>query len=179
MSYVTTYESPIGTLTMASDGKNLTGLWMQGQKYDQATLPSDAVQKDDLPLFNTTKKWLNRYFAGEKPDTAEISLAPQGSEFRQDVWEILQKIPYGQVTTYGEIAKKLAEKSGKDRMSSQAVGGAVGHNPIAIIIPCHRVVGSGGSLTGYSGGVTKKTKLLELEGADMSRLYLPKKGSAL
>src|SRR5699024_5558654 len=109
----------------------------------------------------------------------ELSLAPIGSEFRQGVWRILREIPYGEVITYGDIAKKMAEKMGKKSMSSQAVGGAVGHNPISIIIPCHRVVGSNGSLTGFSGGIPMKIKLLELEGVDVTKMFVPKKGTAL
>jgi methylated-DNA-[protein]-cysteine S-methyltransferase len=125
------------------------------------------------------KKWLDRYFDGEKPDLSELPLAPTGGEFRRMVWDILCEIPYGEVVTYGDIAKKMAQKMKRKSMSSQAVGGAVGHNPISIIIPCHRVVGSNGSLTGYAGGIDKKIKLLELEGADISSLFVPTKGTAL
>ena len=123
--------------------------------------------------------WLDRYFAGGRPSLCELPLAPAGSEFRQGVWSILCEIPYGEVTTYGDIAKKVAARMGNKSMSAQAVGGAVGHNPISIIIPCHRVVGSNGSLTGYAGGIKTKIKLLELEGADMTPLFTPKKGTAL
>lgn len=179
MFYTAIYSSPIGGLTMASDGKNLVGLWMEGQKYDMATLPTNAEPKDDLPVFDATRKWLDSYFKGEKPDIAELPLAPEGTDFRKEVWHILCEIPYGEVITYGDIAKRMAEKAGKKRMSSQAVGGAVGHNPISIIIPCHRVVGSSGSLTGYSGGMERKIKLLTLEGVDMSNLSVPTKGTAL
>jgi methylated-DNA-[protein]-cysteine S-methyltransferase len=133
----------------------------------------------DMPIFDVAKEWLDRYFAGENPDISALSLAPIGGRFRQDIWDILRQIPYGEVITYGDIAKKMAAKTGKKNMSSQAVGGAVGHNPISIIIPCHRVVGSNGSLTGYAGGIGIKMKLLELEGVDMSRLFVPKKGTAL
>ena len=131
------------------------------------------IEKDAVPLFDIAKKWLDRYFSGQKPDAAELPLAPQGNAFRQGVWEILCTIPYGEVTTYGSIAKKMAVKLQKERMSSQAVGGAVGHNPISIIIPCHRVIGVNGSLTGYAGGIETKIKLLELEGVDMSSLFIP------
>lgn len=116
---------------------------------------------------------------GEKPSISEIPLAPRGGEFRKTIWEILCQIPYGEVTTYGEIGKKVTEIMNKKTMSGQAVGGAVGHNPISIIIPCHRVVSSNGSLTGFSGGITKKVALLEFEGVDMSKLFRPKKGTAL
>lgn len=181
MYYSTTYPSPVGLLTLAcdNDGKNLVGLWMEGQKYHGDTIPETMVEQNDISLFDTTKKWLDRYFAGEKPDISELPLAPIGGKFRQGVWSILCEIPYGEVITYGGIAKKMAVKMNKESMSSQAVGGAVGHNPISIIIPCHRVVGSNGSLTGYSGGVKIKTQLLELEGMDMSQFFIPTKGTAL
>lgn len=177
MYYATTYLSPVGKLTLASDGSNLIGLWNEGQKYHGDTIL--MTEKKSLPVFNEAKKWLDRYFAGEKPSVSELPLALIGSEFRQDVWNLLCEIPYGDVITYGDIAKKIANKKSKNTMSCQAVGGAVGHNPISIIIPCHRVVGSNGSLTGYAGGIKIKIKLLELEGADMSKLFVPKKGAAL
>ncbi|WP_295925618.1 methylated-DNA--[protein]-cysteine S-methyltransferase, partial [uncultured Akkermansia sp.] len=125
------------------------------------------------------KDWLDRYFAGGRAPIAQLPLAPVGGEFRQAVWKILCGIPYGEVTTYGEIARKMAARGNRRSMSAQAVGGAVGHNPISIIIPCHRVVGTGGSLTGYAGGIAAKIRLLELEGVDMSRLFMPKRGTAL
>jgi len=159
-------------MTLACDGSNLLGLWLEGQKYHGATIPEAMTEKNDMPVFDTAKKWLDKYFAGEKPAISELSLAPIGGEFRQSVWSILCEIPYGEMTTYGDIAKKMAVKMNRRSMSSQAVGGAVGHNPISIIIPCHRVVGADGSLTGYAGGIDTKLKLLEWEGADMSRLFL-------
>ena len=137
------------------------------------------VENDRLPVFELAKQWLDQYFAGEAPAIADLPLAPIGSEFRQAVWKILEEIPYGQVVTYGQIAEKMALDMGRSTMSSQAVGGAVGHNPISIIIPCHRVVGSDGSLTGYAGGLPNKIKLLTLEGVDMTDLYVPKQGTAL
>lgn len=181
MYYSTIYRSPVGGVTLAcdGDGRSLVGLWTQGQKYHGDTIPEAMVEKDDIPLFDTAKKWLDRYFAGKRPLVAELPLAPIGGAFRQGVWNILREIPYGEVTTYGGIAKKIAEKMGKKSMSSQAVGGAVGHNPISIIVPCHRVVGANGSLTGFSGGIQMKMKLLELEGADLSGMFVPKKGTAL
>jgi methylated-DNA-[protein]-cysteine S-methyltransferase len=180
MYYSTTYSSPIGIITLACDeSKNLVGLWTEGQKYHGASIPEAMAENDALPIFGTAKKWLDKYFAGENSNIAELPLAPIGSEFRQSVWKILCEIPYGKVITYGDIARKMAVKMGKKSMSSQAVGGAVGHNPISIIIPCHRVVGSNGSLTGFSGGIKTKVKLLELEGVDMSGLFIPKKGTAL
>jgi methylated-DNA-[protein]-cysteine S-methyltransferase len=160
---------------LACDGENLIGLWIEGQKYHANTLAGQVTERDDIPVFDKTKTWLDRYFARKKPAVAELPLAPIGGEFRQGVWDILRAIPYGEVTTYGGIAKKMAEKTGKTSMSAQAVGGAVGHNPISIIIPCHRVVGTNGSLTGYGGGIGIKVKLLEFEGVDMSNLFVPGK----
>ena len=179
MYYSTIYSSPIGTITLACYNNNLVGLWTKGQKYHGDTIPEAMSENNDIAIFSTAKKWLDRYFAGKKPDITELPLAPIGGEFRQSVWSILCEIPYGKVITYGDIAKKISAKTGRENMSNQAVGGAVGHNPISIIIPCHRVVGSNGSLTGFSGGVQMKMKLLELEGVDMSGLFIPKKGTAL
>lgn len=179
MYYRTTYASPIGTITLACDGDNLVGLWNEGQKYHGANISAEMTEKDDMPVFDMAKRWLDRYFADKKPSFSELPLSPIGSEFQKIVWTILCEIPYGEVITYGDIAKKVATKMNKKAMSSQAVGGAVGHNPISIIIPCHRVVGTNGSLTGYAGGISTKVKLLELEGVDMSRLFIPTKGTAL
>lgn len=179
MLFSTRYPSPVGLLTLACDGAHLTGLWMEGQKYFGGAIPEPMTERDDLPVFRAAKNWLDRYFAGQKPEISELPLHPIGGEFRQEVWKILCEIPYGEVVTYGDIAKKMAAQMGKKTMSGQAVGGAVGHNPISIIIPCHRVVGANGSLTGYAGGVDKKVKLLALEGVDMSRLFIPTKGTAL
>ena len=179
MYYKTNYASPLGLITLACDGHHLVGLWLEGQKYFGGTLSDVMTEKSDLPIFDAAKGWLDRYFAGEHPAISELPLAPIGGEFRQDVWRVLCEIPYGEVTTYGDIAKKVAANMNRKSMSSQAIGGAVGHNPISIIIPCHRVVGSNGSLTGYAGGVAAKTKLLALEGVDMSRFFTPKKGTAL
>jgi methylated-DNA-[protein]-cysteine S-methyltransferase len=181
MYYSTTYPSPVGTITLACDGGSgsLVGLWIEGQKYHGGALPEAMTENNGIPIFSAARKWLGRYFAGEKPGVSELPLAPIGGWFRQGVWNILCEIPYGEVITYGGIAKKMAAKMNKESMSSQAVGGAVGHNPISIIIPCHRVVGSSGSLTGYAGGIQMKIKLLELEGADMSSLFVPKMGTAL
>ncbi|MDR1300913.1 MAG: methylated-DNA--[protein]-cysteine S-methyltransferase [Treponema sp.] len=179
MYYSTTYPSPVGLITLACDGNNLVGLWLEGQKYHGDTIPEAMIEKSNTPVFTAAKKWLNNYFAGKKPAILELPLAPIGGEFRQGVWGILCEIPYGEVITYSGIAKKMAVKMNKECMSSQAVGGAVGHNPISIIIPCHRVVGSKGSLTGYAGGIHTKVKLLEWEGVDMSSLFVPKKGTAL
>jgi methylated-DNA-[protein]-cysteine S-methyltransferase len=179
MFYSTHYRSPVGLLMLASDGDNLVGLWIEGQRYFGGTVDINMTEKEDLPVFIETKNWLDRYFAGEKPVISDLPLAPIGGAFRQAVWDILCEIPYGEYITYGKIAKTMAVQMGKDSMSSQAVGGAVGHNPISIIIPCHRVVGANGSLTGYAGGIGKKIKLLEHEGVEMSQLFVPNKGTAL
>lgn len=179
MYYSTTYRSPVGLLTLACDGENLTGLWIEGQKYFGDSVSGEAAERHDLPVFDAAKDWLDRYFRREAPAVSELPLRPAGGAFRQSVWKILCEIPYGTVMTYGDIAKKIAAQRNQESMSGQAVGGAVGHNPISIIIPCHRVVGARGSLTGYAGGIEIKRKLLELEGADLSRLFTPKKGSAL
>ncbi len=179
MYYSTTYLSPVCTITLACDGDNLIGLWMEGQRFHGGTIPESMIEKNDMPIFDAAKAWLDRYFAGERPVISELPLAPIGGEFRQGVWDILCEIPYGQVITYGDIAKEMAEKMNKKCMSSQAVGGAVGHNPISIIIPCHRVVGAKGNLTGFGGGISRKIQLLEHEGVDMSRMFVPKKGNAL
>lgn len=160
--YIYKYFSPLGEMTMASNGHSLTGLWFDGQKYFPAGLIGCAEEKN-LPVFDETSKWLDIYFSGEIPDFTP-NLNPAGSEFRIAVWEILRNIPYGKTMTYGEIAAEIAQMKGLKRMSPQAVGGAVGHNPISLIIPCHRVLGSDGSLTGYAGGVDRKLKLLEIEG---------------
>lgn len=179
MYYTTTHPSPVGTITLACDGENLVGLWIEGQKYFGSSILKEMSLKNNIPVLDFAKKWLDRYFAGERPDIAELPLRPIGGDFRQSVWRILCEIPYGQMVTYGDIAKKVAIKMNRESMSSQAVGGAVGHNPISIIIPCHRVVGSNGSLTGYAGGISRKVQLLELEGIDISRLFRPQKGTAL
>lgn len=174
MYYQTTYNSPIGKIFLVSDENDLIGLWLEGQKYFQATLKEEPVYNDRIEILNKTKKWLDCYFKGEKPHINKLSLKPQGSEFRQAVWKILCEIPYGQVTTYGKIADAVAKRMNKEKMSAQAVGNAVGHNPISIIIPCHRVVGTNGSLTGYAGGIDKKMALLKHEGINMDCYFYPK-----
>jgi methylated-DNA-[protein]-cysteine S-methyltransferase len=164
MIYSSWHDSPLGRLLLASEENHLIGLWFEGQKYFGASyLIETMIEKPDLPIFSAVKNWLDKYFAGKKPIISDLPLAPAGSAFRKTVWDILCGIPYGHLLTYGEIAKITAKQLNKPRMSSQAVGGAVGHNPISIIIPCHRVVGADGSLTGYAGGIDKKIKLLELE----------------
>ena len=161
MEYIHHYKSPLGGITMASDGKALTGLWFDGQKYFAVTLSREHEEKM-LPVFEETDCWLDIYFQGKEPDFLPLVL-----------------FPYGKTMTYGEIAAYIAKQRGLTRMSAQAVGGAVGHNPISIIVPCHRVVGIDGSLTGYAGGIDKKVKLLEYEHMNMEQFYVPKKGTAL
>ena len=179
MYYKTECASPLGRLTLACDGEGLTGLWIEGQKYFGAFQLEGALPRDDIPVFCQAKGWLERYFAGERPDPLELPLAPAGSGFRQAVWRVLLEIPCGRVTTYKAVAGEAARRLGRESMSAQAVGGAVGHNPISIIIPCHRVVGTGGSLTGYAGGLDRKRWLLLHEGVDVSRLSVPGRGTAL
>lgn len=162
---------------LAADETGLRGLWFDGQKYFARSLPAEHIEQN-TPAITEAKRWLDIYFAGKEPDFLP-PLHPKGSAFRQSVWEILLKIPYGQTITYGDIARQLSAKRGLANMSAQAVGGAVGHNEISVIIPCHRVVGANGSLTGYAGGIDKKIKLLKLERADMAQLFVPKKGTAL
>lgn len=175
MYYSTTYRSPIGALTLASDGACLIGLWIEGQKYYGSAFPKPLFQNDDAAPFPLIKQWLSDYFAGARIEPSDLPLRLIGGEFRQNVWNALRGIPYGETTTYGEIAKIIAANMGRESMSSQAIGGAVGHNPISIVIPCHRVIGANGSVTGYAGGIAVKTRLLALEGADMTSLFVPKK----
>lgn len=161
MQYINEYESPIGKMTLGSDGNALTGLWFHGGKFFCEKITENPTV-NNLPVFEQTKEWLDVYFSGKIPDfTPRLSL--QGTDFRKAVWEILLTIPYGETLTYGEIARRVAKQRNLAKMSAQAVGGAVGHNPISIIVPCHRVIGADGSLTGYAGGLNKKRKLLKLE----------------
>ncbi|MHC6180970.1 methylated-DNA--[protein]-cysteine S-methyltransferase [Clostridium sp. JNZ X4-2] len=177
MKYMKKYNSPLGKITLVSDGKCLTGLVFDGQKYFDIEVPADAVVKS-LPIFEKASRWLDLYFRGQEADFVP-PIVMTGSDFRMEVWNILKNIPYGEVMTYGEIAKQVAKKRGITRMSAQAVGGAVGHNPISIIVPCHRVVGENGNLTGYAGGIDRKIKLLKIERAYKDSFYIPKKGTAL
>ena len=177
MQYIHHVQSPMGRILLAADRIGLTGLWFEGQKYFALRLDKEHEEKE-LPLFEKARCWLDLYFSGKEPDFS-VPLHFTGTPFQNEVWEILCTIPYGQTRTYGSIAKQLAEKRGITQMSAQAVGGAVGHNEISIIVPCHRVVGSNGSLTGYAGGIDKKVKLLTLEKAEMSSFYIPRKGTAL
>lgn len=169
--YTLHYDSPLGGILLAADAVGLTGLWFDGEKYFADTLdPEHKAQ--ETPILREAKRWLDVYFHGQEPDFTP-PLHPIGSPFRQEVWALLLQIPYGQTTTYGALAKQLAAMHGLSRMSAQAVGGAVGHNEISIIIPCHRVVGTNGSLTGYAGGIDKKAKLLTLEKIRMEHLFPP------
>ena len=158
--YVTGISSSVGNLLLASDGQELTGLWLEGQKYFAATLDGDAAKHPELPVFRQTEEWLDAYFK-KSPLPTLPPLAPKGSTFRHAVWKLLLEIPYGKTTTYGELASRLRENG--IPAAPQAVGGAVGHNPISILIPCHRVLGADGRLTGYAGGVETKRFLLHLE----------------
>lgn len=165
MDYIFHYTSPFGGITLASDGEALTGLWFDGQKYFAQTLYKENTESE-LPIFEQTINWLDIYFSGKAPDfTPPLNL--QTTEFCKSVCNIMLTIPYGQTMTYGEIAGIIAKQKNLTRMSAQAVGGAVGRNPISIIIPCHRVIGANGSLTGYAGGLDKKIKLLKLENANL------------
>lgn len=177
MTYIQHYASPLGGVLLSADQLGLTGIWFDGQKYFAAVLPDETIEQN-TPVLAETRRWLDCYFSGHEPAFTP-PLHPIGSSFRQAVWRLLLEIPYGQTTTYGALARRLAAEEGLAHMSAQAVGGAVGHNEISLIIPCHRIVGSSGSLTGYAGGIDKKIRLLELEGADMSRFFIPKKRTAL
>lgn len=177
MLYYKKVASPLGEITLRSDGEALTGLWFADDKHYEAKDIAGAALAD-LDVFMQAEAWLAEYFAGREPKVS-VPLKLQGSEFQMQVWRLLQDIPYGRLVTYGDIAKKIAAQKGVARMSAQAVGGAVGHNPLCIIVPCHRVVGANGSLTGYGGGMWRKVRLLELEKVDISKLTVPTKGTAL
>ena len=176
MIYTSRYELPLGGILLAGDQEGLTGLWFtEGSRYVGQGLARDAVLRE-TEYFDQTKKWLDIYFSGRNPGfLPKIHLV--GSDFRNRVGEIMCEIPYGKTVTYRWIADKIARERGLAGMSAQAVGGAVGHNPICIIVPCHRVVGTNGSLTGYGGGILRKKALLELEGVDLSRYTIPKIGA--
>ena len=163
-AYTSIYPSRLGDILLAADEIGLTGLWFFGQSYFVDTLPAEQVAQE-TPILAQAREWLDEYFSGKEPDFTP-KLHPIGSPFRQEVWRILLQIPYGQTMTYGEIARQMEKLQNRPHMSAQAVGGAVGHNGISIIIPCHRVVGTKGSLTGYAGGLDKKMALLELEHAN-------------
>ena len=165
--YTKTVSSPVGDLVLVSDGEYLTGLFILCQKYFMDGFSEELYENNDLEVFHIVEKWLKSYFAGANPSIKSLLLKPAGTNFRQIVWQELLNIPYGDTITYKELGKKVAVRLGKNSMSSQAIGGAVGHNPISIIIPCHRVIGTNGSLTGYAGGLDKKEYLLALEKANI------------
>ena len=164
MTYTQWYDSPLGRMLLAANNAGLTGVWFDGEKYFAQYLELQHEEKD-TSFLQQTKRWLDVYFSGKEPDF-NIPLQFNGTDFQNEVWAMLCTIPYGQTTTYGEIAKRIAAKRGIIRMAAQAVGGAVGHNEISIIVPCHRVIGSNGKLTGYAGGLARKQALLNLECGD-------------
>lgn len=163
MYYAAQYDSPVGTLTLCSHEDRLAGVWLEGQKYFGASISGEMVPDGNVPVLFRTREWLDRYFAGKAPSPAELPLSPAGTPFRQAVWRLLLEIPYGQVITYGQLSRRTAAALGRPSMAAQAVGNAAGHNPISIIIPCHRLVGTDGSLTGYAGGLERKQWLLRHE----------------
>ncbi len=166
MQYTCHYDSPLGRILIAADESGVTGLWFEGQKYFARGLEEEH-RENDHPALEAARHWLDLYFSGTDPGVA-VPLNPRGTEFQMRVWKILLTIPYGRTMTYGEIAARIAEETGAGHMAAQAVGSAVGHNSISLIIPCHRVIGSNGSLTGYAGGIERKRRLLELEGIQAS-----------
>ena len=167
MTYSTEYPSPLGTITLACDEDAVIGLWFNGQRHYGNILPPETERREH-PLLREAKRWLDIYFSGQKPDFLP-KLHLIGTDFQREVWDILLEIPYGQTVTYGEIARKIADKRGLKTMSAQAVGSAVGHNRVSVIVPCHRVIGSDGSLTGYAGGIERKIRLLDIEQPDFIR----------
>lgn len=177
MAYIDYYHSPLGKIVLASDTTSLTGLWFENQKYFGSTLTEPTEQKQ-LPIFEQTKQWLTIYFSGKAPDFRP-ALSLKGTDFRKAVWEIMLTIPFGQTMTYKAIAEKYAKRNGLSQMSAHAIGNAVSHNPISLIIPCHRIVGTNGSLTGYAGGLDKKVQLLTLEKIDLSTFFVPTKKTVL
>ncbi|MBF0819700.1 methylated-DNA--[protein]-cysteine S-methyltransferase [Streptococcus acidominimus] len=177
MQYTSQYQSPLGDMLIAANDIGVTGLWFVGQKYFAYSLDKESEEKETA-ILQDTKKWLDMYFSGKEP-SFKIPLQFTGTDFQNEVWKILCDIPYGQTMTYGEIATILAKKKSLNKMSAQAVGGAVGKNGITIIIPCHRVVGSNGSLTGYAGGISKKIELLKLEKGYKDTFFIPQKSTAI
>lgn len=163
MIYKSSYNSPIGTLILTAKNDSLTGLYFANQKKIPVDLNDEIVENANYGILNRTKNWLDRYFSGAKPEITELKLAPEGSDFAKSVWKLLCEIPYGKTTTYGALAERISAMRGCGKMSAQAIGGAVGRNPVSIIIPCHRVIGSDGTMTGYAAGIEKKIKLLEIE----------------
>ena len=177
MQYISYYQSPLGKILLAADRTGITRAWFKDQQYYAHGLDAEHTEKS-TPVLEDAKRWLDLYFSGKEPDFMP-PLHPSGTPFQMEVWDILRQIPYGTAMTYGEIAKKIARRRGIPHMSAQAAGGAVGRNPVSILIPCHRVVGSNGSLTGYAGGIDRKLKLLALEKAPVEAYFIPEKGTAL
>lgn len=171
------YDSPLGTITLSAGNDGLKGLWFNGQRYFGGTLDA-PMQPGENPHLEAACAWLDEYFAGGNPGATSLVLAPIGTEYRQMIWQLLREIPLGEVRSYGDLAQEAAVRMGKEKGSARAVGGAVGHNPISIIVPCHRVVGANGSLTGFGGGIKRKLWLLEHEGVDCSAFYIPKFSTA-
>ena len=169
MIYYTVYNSPLGNLTIASDAANIIGLWIQGQKYFKENIKEEMVLNSDIDILKQAVNWLDRYFNGEKPSISELNISPSGTEFRKTVWKVLCKIPYGQVVSYKYIASEVSKILNKENMSVQAVGSAIGHNPISIIIPCHRVIGTNGELKGYAAGLKIKSMLLKHEKVNIKK----------
>jgi methylated-DNA-[protein]-cysteine S-methyltransferase len=168
MEYIHKIKSPVGILTVSSDGQNISGLWIEGQKYFAKTLGKDVLERN-LSVFENVQEWIDIYFSGKEPDFMP-PLLPNGSPFQKSIWNNLCKIPYGQTTTYGELAKQFELENKGKHTSARAIGSAVGHNPISILIPCHRVIGKNRNLTGYAGGIVKKEMLLKLEGISIENI---------
>lgn len=179
MKYKCFYESPIGKIILSSNGIDITGLWFDSSRFIDKLNMIEFNINEELEVFRMTKLWLDRYFNGEEPNPEEIPIELEGSDFSLKVWEKLKGIPYGNTVTYGDIAKQISKENNLEKMSAQAVGHAVGYNPISIIVPCHRVVGAKGNLTGYGGGLDKKIELLKIEKANIKDFYIPKRGNAL
>ena len=175
--YKAEYKSPLGNIIICCDecGKNIVGVWFENQKHFADNIEGKIIENHSLKIFMKVKLWLDKYFVGKKPNKKEFSIKFIGTVFQKSVWKILCKIPYGKVITYGDIAQKIAKQQGIQKMSAQAVGSAVGHNPISIIVPCHRLIGKNNKLAGYAAGIDKKKKLLQLEGVNMIK-YNSKKG---
>ena len=168
MTGISYYDSPLGRLLIKAEDDAICGLWFVGQKYFPERLLNAVAMNEDMAIIVSARRWLEEYFSGGRPSISQLNLGPEGSDFRRAVWEILCSIPYGQSMSYGQIARKLEAESGR-KVSAQAVGGAVGHNPISIIIPCHRVLGTNSALTGYAAGLEVKTALLDLEGISYAK----------
>ena len=177
MQYINRWQTPLGGILLAADDAGVTGLWFEGQKHFARSLAREHEERES-PFLEEAKRWLSLYFSGQEPDFS-VPLHLTGTEFQKEVWEMLRAVPYGRTTTYGEIAQSIAAQRGVPHLSAQAVGGAVGRNPVSILVPCHRVVGAGGSLTGYAGGIGRKRELLRLERAGMGGFFTSNKGTAL